>query len=141
MGASDRLEFPSAAWATAFRTALAANDEYRAAAAAWEGDLLLRVIPSRPDAPAPGVLLRLAHGNCSAAIFHADSRTVSSEFVYEGSPENWRRLVRGEADPVLAILDGTFKVRGNLLKLSRFSRAAKALVETAAGIPADVLSV
>jgi len=141
MVGSARLEFPSAPWADAFRAALTANEEYRAAAAAWEGDLLLRVVPVAAGAPAPGVLLELAHGECRAATFHPDARTVSSEFVYEGTPENWQRLVRGELDPVRAILDGTFKVRGNLLKLARFSRAAKALVETAAAIPADVRPV
>ena len=138
MPSTDRLEFPSAAWADAFRTALAANAEYRAAAAAWEGDLLLRVVPTAADAPTPGVHLDLAHGDCRAATFHADARAVPSEFVYEGTPQNWQRLLRGELDPVRAILDGTFKVRGNLLKLARFTRAAKALVETAATVPADV---
>lgn len=140
MSESTRLRFPSPEWATAFREALNADGEYRAAAAAWEGDLLLRLTPPAPDRPAPGILLDLAHGECRAATFHADSRSVASEFVYEGPAENWERLVRGELDPVRAILDGTFKVRGNLLKLSRFTRAAKALVETAASIPADVAS-
>lgn len=138
MGDDRRLAFPSAAWADAFRAGLNANDEYRAAASAWEGDLLLRMVGGSADAPAPGVHLDLFHGDCRAASFLADSRATSSEFVYEGTPENWSRLLRGELDPVRAILDGTFKVRGNLLKLSRFTRAAKALVETAAAIPAEV---
>jgi putative sterol carrier protein len=131
------VQFPSSEWAEAFREALNANAEYREAAAAWEGDILFRVAASAPGSPAPGIHLDLAHGECSAATFHPDSMSVASEFVYEGTAENWQRLLRGGLDPVRSILDGTFRMRGNLLKASRFTRAAKALVETAASVPAD----
>lgn len=129
--------FPSAEWAAAFQQAINANEEYQAAARQWEGDILLLV---SPDAQAPrgeGIYLELAHGSCRSARFVADPSGLSSEFVYEGSRENWARLVRRELDPVKAILDGTFKVRGNLAKLMRFTRAAKALVETASLVPTD----
>ncbi|HTZ61925.1 MAG TPA: SCP2 sterol-binding domain-containing protein [Thermoplasmata archaeon] len=130
------MTFPSAEWAAAYQRALNDNPAYRAAAKAWVGDILLLVRPESPDAPAPGVHLDLADGGCRAATFHADARSVASEFVYEGTPANWERLMRHELDPVKAILDGTFKVRGNLAKLMRFTRAAKELVETASNVTA-----
>ncbi|MGD0250467.1 MAG: SCP2 sterol-binding domain-containing protein [Thermoplasmata archaeon] len=130
------MEFPSAEWAAAYQRALNANAAYKEAAAAWVGDILLRVQPPDASAPAPGVHLTLAHGECSAAAYHADARPVASEFVYEGTRENWERLLRGEVDPVKAILDGTFRIKGNLAKAMRFTRAAKELVETAAHVPA-----
>jgi putative sterol carrier protein len=129
------VQFPSADWAAAYRTALNENAAYREAAKAWVGDILLRVVPPAPEAPAPGVHLDLADGGCRSATFYEDSRRVASEFVYEGTPENWARLMRHEIDPVKAILDGTFRVKGNLAKLMRFTRAAKELVETASNVP------
>ncbi len=129
------MRFPSAEWASAFKAALNANPAYHDAAAAWEGDILLLVRPSDWSAPAPGIHLALSHGECTEATYYADARPVASEFVYEGSPENWERLRRHEIDPVTAILNGTFKVRGNLAKMMRFTRAAKELVETAGSIP------
>jgi putative sterol carrier protein len=132
------MKFPSAEWATEFQRELNANTAYRDAAKAWVGDLLLLVRPSTPDAAAPGILLVLAHGECSAATYHEDARSVPSEFVYEGTPENWKRLIRREVDPVKAILDGTFKVRGNLAKMMRFTRAAKELVDTASRVPTEM---
>lgn len=129
------MEFPSAEWALAYQNALNANAAYREAAQAWVGDILLLVRPAAADSPAPGVLLALAHGECSAATYHADARAVASEFVYEGTRENWNRLMRKEIDPVKAILDGTFRIKGNLAKAMRFTRAAKELVETAASLP------
>ncbi len=127
------MRFPSAEWADAYRAQLGDNAAYREAARAWEGDILLRVTGT----PAPGILLRLSHGECTAAEFYPDSGPVGSEFVYEGPIEQWRRLIRREIDPVRAILDGTFRVRGNLAKLMRFNRAAKELVETATRVPTD----
>jgi len=131
------MKFPSQEWADAFRQELNRNEAYRAAAQAWEGDILFLEKGADATAPAPGIHLALAHGECSAATFHPDARTVSSEFVYEGSPENWRKLLDGQVDPVKAILDGTFRIKGNLAKAMRFTRAAKELVETAAKVPAD----
>ncbi len=131
------MRFPSAEWAVAFRAALNANVAYREAARAWEGDVLFRVRPSEPDAPAPGIHLALAHGTCSSATYHADARAVATEFVIEGRAEDWGRLLRHEVDPVAAILHGVLNVRGNLAKLLRFNRAAKELAETASTIPTD----
>jgi putative sterol carrier protein len=130
------MDFPSAEWAAAYQKALNANPAYKDAAQAWVGDILLRIQPTTADAPAPGVHLALAHGECSAATYHPDSRSVASEFVYEGTRENWERLLKGDVDPVKAILDGTFRIKGNLAKAMRFTRAAKELVETAAHVPA-----
>jgi len=129
------MQFPSAEWAAEFRSVLNQNEAYRAAAQAWEGDILFLVRPADPNAAAPGIHLALAHGECSAATFHPDARTVASEFVYEGTSENWQKLLAGQIDPVKAILDGTFRIRGNLAKAMRFTRAAKELVETAAKVP------
>jgi putative sterol carrier protein len=127
--------FPSPAWATAFQSAVNANAEYASAAKAWEGDVLLLVTA---DATAPngeGVHLDLAHGTCRAATYTDQPSAIRAEFVYEGRRESWTRLMHREVEPVRAILDGTFKVRGNMAKALRFTQAAKALVETAAAIP------
>jgi len=129
------MKFPSAEWAAEFRSVLNQNEAYREAAQAWEGDILFLVRNADAQAPSPGIHLALAHGECSAATFYPDARAVASEFVYEGTPENWQRLLGGQLDPVKAILDGTFRIRGNLAKAMRFTRAAKELVETAAKVP------
>lgn len=129
------MRFPSAEWAAAFRTALNASAAYQEAAAAWEGDLLLRVLPEDGAAPAPSVALDLYHGTCREARFEPDGRHVDSEFVFEGSVASWRRLFAGTVDPVQGLMDGTFRLRGNVAKAMRFTRAARELVATAAAVP------
>ena len=129
--------FPSAGWADALRDALNSNPAYESAAKAWEGDFLLVL---RPDAEAPeglGVHLDLHHGRCRSATFVQDPRNVRSEFVFEGSRTDWIRLLRRELDPIQALMNGTFTLRGNMMKAMRFTRAAKEMLDTAAGIPRD----
>ena len=132
------MRFPSQEWGAAFEAALNENEAYAMAAAQWEGDILLLVLGQTPMEPAPGVRLDLYHGKCRSATFFPDARTVATEFVYQGPRESWAKLFHGEIDPVKAILDGTFQIKGNLAKAMRFTRAAKELVETAARIPVEM---
>lgn len=131
------MRFPSEDWAKALQAALNANTSYAAAAQQWEGDILLRVRASSPGAPAPGVQLALAHGQCTKATFLADSSSTASEYVFEASAEDWGRILGRELDPVSAIMNRTIRVQGNLPKLLRFTRAAKELVDSAAAIPRE----
>ncbi len=135
MGDGRTVKFPSPAWAAAFRSALNDSDGFRVAAAAWAADILFLVRSPGSEEPAPGIRLQLSHGTCLAAEYHADARSIAAEFVFEGTPENWRKLLLRELEPVRPFIDGTFKVRGNLAKALRFTRAAKELVEIASGVP------
>lgn len=131
------MKFPSQPWADALRSVVNADPEYSEAARGWEGDVLLRVTGAAAEAPAPGVHLELAHGECAGARFLEDSRSTESEFVFEASAESWQRVLRREIDPVQAIMGGTLKVRGNMAKLLRFTRAARQLVHDVGSIPME----
>jgi putative sterol carrier protein len=135
-GAAD-MKFPSAEWADAFRQALNQNPAFQEAARAWEAEILFLVRSPERDTGTPGIRIHLLQGECRTAEFHDDARGIAAEFVFEGTPENWRRLLRRELEPVRPFIDGTFKVRGNLAKALRFTRAAKEMVETASGVPLD----
>jgi putative sterol carrier protein len=130
-------KFPSAEWAELFRTALNGNTDYAEAARAWEGDIMFLVTPDAAAAKGAGVHLDLFHGSCRAATFVEDPTKVSSEFTYAGKREDWARLLKGELDPVQALLKGTFRIGGNLPKLMRFTRAATLLASTAASVPTE----
>ncbi|MCI4320946.1 MAG: SCP2 sterol-binding domain-containing protein [Thermoplasmata archaeon] len=129
--------FPSAEWAKLLQIAVNANAEYAEAAKAWEGDVLLRVIPAEPSALAQGIHLDLAHGRCRSATFVPDTRETASEFVFEAPNSVWALLFRQELDPVRAILSHEVRLRGNLAKAMRFTRASGLLVATAGTVPTE----
>ena len=127
--------FPSEPWAAAYRDRLNSDAEYARTARAWEGDFLFWVSPD-PEAPrGEGVYLDLYHGTCRAARYVLDADQERPEFVYVGRRADWGRMLRREIDPVRAILDGTFRLQGILLKAMRFTPAAKAMVEAATDVP------
>ncbi len=129
------MRFPSQPWADALRVAVNEDAEYAEAARHWEGDILLRVVPEPEGLPAPGVHLDLGDGQCRSARFIEDSRATESEFVFEASEGNWQQVLQRRIDPVQAIMGGTLKVRENMAKLLRFTRAARQLVHDVGTIP------
>jgi putative sterol carrier protein len=129
--------FPSPEWADLLQQALNANEAYARAAAAWEGDFLLEVLADSHAEKGPGIYLDLYHGTCRTARYVADPATVTPEFVFRATRENWQRVMRHELDPVKALLGGAIKMSGNPAKIMRFVGAAKELIETAAGVPSD----
>ena len=131
------VAFPSPEWAVLFQKALNDNPAYAQAAAAWEGDLMFEVLADAQATKGPGIYLDLSHGQCKEARFVADPTTVSPEFVFRATRENWQRIMRKELDPVKAFLGGTIKMSGNPAKIMRFIGAAKELLDTAAGVPTD----
>jgi putative sterol carrier protein len=130
-------KFPSAEWAELLRGAINASEEYAVAAKAWEGDVLLRILNQDPAAAPPGVHLDLANGACRGATFVPDSRATQSEFAFEATAADWERILRGEVEPVRAVLSGQVKIRGNFAKAMRFTKASTLLVKIASAIPTE----
>ena len=129
--------FPSPEWAALFKNAINENPAYAQAAAAWEGDLMFEVLADSQAAKGPGIYLDLSHGQCKDARFISDPATVSPEFVFRATRENWQKVMHKELDPVKAFLNGTIKMSGNPAKVMRFIGAAKELLETAGSVPTD----
>lgn len=127
--------FPSAEWAHLLHEAINASEEYAVAAKAWEGDVLLRILPEETGTAPPGIHLDLAGGACRAATFVPDSRETESEFVFEATGPAWGQILGGEVDPVRAVLSGQVKIRGNFAKAMRFTKASTLLVQIASAIP------
>ncbi len=84
--------------------------------------------------------LDLYHGKCRgvAYAFNDSSGLKKSEFRYIGTYSNWVRLLKGEIDPIQGVLMGKFRLEGPpMVKVMRYTRAAKELVRTAAMVPTE----
>jgi putative sterol carrier protein len=103
-------KFPSPEWAELFHAAVNASAEYADAARAWEGDVLLRVLPDEGLTFPSGIQLDLDHGACRSAVYVPDARGGETEFAFEATARDWQRVLRKEADPVKAVLSGQVKV-------------------------------
>ncbi len=131
------VPFPSREWIALFQEELNRNAAYEEAARSWEGDFLFLIQPD-PSLKEPATFyLDLFHGKCREAEMLPNPQARSAAFSLEGSYGDWRRLISKEIDPVQALMGGKFRFKGNMLKVMRYNRAARELVNTATLIPTE----
>jgi putative sterol carrier protein len=129
--------FLSQEWFDAFVDAINASDEYRDAAAEWEGDIAFHV-QAEPDKGVPDDVwarLDLWHGTCrGGGPIHAE-RGLAAAYVLTAPYTRWKEVVRGELDPIRAMMQGKLRVRGDLPTIVRQVRAANELVRLLGEVP------
>ena len=119
-------------WGDALCAALNASESYHAIAARWIWPVAL-VVQKAPDLGWPretAVVLSLEHGHCNGARL-VDGSKARAPFIFRGSYANWKRVMHGDVDPIVAMVKGELAVTGSMSTIMMHSRAAKALVEVA----------
>jgi putative sterol carrier protein len=133
------VAFPTEAWFQALVSLINTSDEYREAAADWEGDIAF-LIEAEPDRGLPADvwgLLDLWHGACrGGGVIEAD-RGREAAYILRAPYSRWKEVVTGELDPIKAMMQGKLKVQGDLPTIVRQVRAANELVELTQQIPTE----
>jgi putative sterol carrier protein len=122
--------FPSKEWVESYVQNLGASEAYRDAGKTWEGDILFVVKKDETFPKDCYIYLDLYHGECRKHDYAEEDPSVlpQAEFSYIGPYRNWVRLLGGEIDPIQGILTGKFKLKGPMMKIMRYTRAAKEMV-------------
>ena len=131
------FEFPTREWFGALVDAINGSAAYREAAADWEGDVAF-VIEADPERAVPDDVwgyLDLWHGRCREGGLVTPDRGAEAEFVISAAYRRWKDVVRGELDPVRAMMQGKLRVRGDLPKILRSVQAAHELVVLCGDVP------
>lgn len=125
-------------WADAFREAINASPEYRESGKGWVWPLALALeaTPELGYAESTAILLDLSEGHCEkASVTAAD--TVSAPYVLWGDYKTWKEIIRGELDPIAAILLRKLHLTGSIATIAQHASAAEALVRCAAAVPTE----
>jgi putative sterol carrier protein len=131
------FRFPTQEWFRALTDAINGSAAYREAAADWEGDVAF-LIEADPERGLPDDVwgyLDLWHGACREGVLVSPDRGAEAEFVIEASYRRWKDVVRGDLDPVRAMMQGKLRVRGDLPKILRYVDAAHELVAICGTVP------
>ena len=131
--------FPSEEWFAAFVAEINASEEYRDAAAKWEGDVSL-VFEAEPDKGVPADVwgwLDLWHGECRSGRFVPAEEGGKARFVVRAPYSRWKDVIRGKLDPVKGIMQGKLKLRGDLPAILRHVRAAQELVHLSSEVETE----
>ena len=136
------LPFPSEAWAQAYCEAINQNVAYKSTAGRWtEGAIALVCKPE----PALGIsapqamVLDLLRGECRGVVYTSDPSIISgTPFVIEATYAQWKSVIRGEIDPIKAMLQGQLKLsQGHLPTIIRDVEGSRQLVLSAANIATE----
>jgi putative sterol carrier protein len=136
--------FPSQEWGELYMEQINASAEYADAAATWEGDLVF-VYEREPDKGVPDDVyawLDLWHGKCRgiAMLDGADDPKASSaQFTISAPYSRWKSVMKGELEPVKAMMQGKMKVKGDLPTIVRYVKASNVLVDLAGQTPTEFI--
>jgi putative sterol carrier protein len=130
------LVFPSAAWADAYRHAINQNALYKKTAGSWDQGaiaLVCRAEPALGLESSQAIVLDLHHGECRGVIYSSDPEALASvPFVIESTYAQWKAVMSGQLDPIMAMLQGQLRLtKGHLPTIIRDVEGSKQLVLSA----------
>jgi putative sterol carrier protein len=112
-------KFPTAEWIQALNEKLNSDERYAQVARNWEGDMLFQVDASGVLTEPAQFYLDLWHGKCRDAFVIDGTREVKPVFTLKAPYDNYVRLLKGELEPMQALLTRKIGVQGNMAVLMR----------------------
>lgn len=132
-----KLKFPSEEWFARFVEELSKNQEYKQAAKSWEGDMIL-VVNAGPGLEKEWAgYIDLWHGECRGWSVLPDRNAKKAEFIIEGPLDSWIKLIKGEMDPVKAMMARKIKITGSMMKMMRNVSASTEFTKNSKRVPTE----
>lgn len=135
------LEAFTEEWSRACRESLNARERFRSVGSSWVSPVILvmRADPARGVPEARAVYLDLYRGECRQARVATPMDFERAEFVLAAQPSTWRRIFRGEQDPITAVMFGKLRLeKGSLPTLMPYAAAAREMVAAASAVETEL---
>jgi putative sterol carrier protein len=112
-------KFPTPEWLDAIMVKLNSDQRYAQIAHNWEGDMVFQIDPSGALKQPMRYYMDLWHGKCRGVKEVPDGSQMKPAFVLKGPYDNYVRLLKGELDPMQALLTRKIGLTGNMAILMR----------------------
>ena len=123
--------FPSLEWLKALQELINSNPEYEKAAADHEGAMTMVIEPEEGLLDEEYILWTDPyHGKLREVKRLKSIDEEKSEFLLNGKYSVWKKIIKGEQDPMRALMTGKIKVKGQMTSLLKQTRPAKITMET-----------
>ena len=130
-------QFPSDAWIKALRDLLNDSESYQRSAKDWEGDFIFVVEPDDAYPNRDHLLLKLYHGSSSGAGLLDPDDLLETEYTISAPYSTWKKVIDGDLDPIQGMMTGQLELKGDLMKVMRYPKAAQEIVACCAQVPTD----
>ena len=112
-------KFPQLEWLIALKDKLNTDENYAQIARNWEGDMIFLIYKGESLTQTVSFYLDLWHGKCRDAYLLNEGQEAKAVFTLKAPYENYVRLLKGEIDPMQALLTRKIGVSGNMAVLMR----------------------
>jgi putative sterol carrier protein len=112
-------KFPSTEWLNTLNDQLNVDERYAQIARNWEGDMVIVVEPGGEVIQPVRWYIDLWHGKCRGVAVLEEGEDKKATLTLRGPYENFVRLLKGEAQPMQALLSRDIHVHGNMAILMR----------------------
>ena len=129
--------WPSDEWMAQYRDLINGSSEYREAAHDWEGAVVyhFQAEPDKHLAEDVYAWFDLWHGQCREAKQVTEEEARGAEFVVSAPYSRWKQVIRKEVEPMRAVMQGHLKLKGDLPKAVRYTKASMVLQDIATQVP------
>ncbi len=111
--------FPSPEWLQTLFDKLNSDEQYARIAKNWEGDMCVVIEPSGALKEQLFYYLDLWHGKCRKTEILKDLSSVKPKFVLTASYDNISHIMKGELDPMTAMMTRKLQVQGSMAYMMR----------------------
>jgi len=132
-------KFPSPEWLQALSGKLNSDERYAQIARNWEGDMCVVIVPSGPLTEQLLYYLDLWHGKCRKTEILKDLSTVQPKFVLTATYDNISRIMKGELDPMQAMMTRKLQVHGSMAYMMRNVPTVLDFVRCAREVTTEIL--
>src|ERR1700757_1402750 len=133
------LRFPSAEWCAAYKDAINANPNYKAAGKDWTHGPVAMVVTAEPSigiAEDMGMWLDVERGGCKDCHLVSRQEAENAAFVIVASYARWKEVIRKQLDPTKGMMQNKLKLtKGHMPTMVKFVTSTKELVESTTRVP------
>lgn len=131
--------FPSAEWLQTFQEKLNSDEHYSQVASKWEGDMYFVIEPEGNLTERVVMYLDLWHGKCRSTEIVEDIARYNPAFTLKAAYPNFAKVLKGELDPMQAMLTRKLDVKGNMAVMMRSVPIVLDFVRCAREITKEIL--
>jgi putative sterol carrier protein len=124
-------------WVLAYEKEIQGDEIYAAVAKGWHGSVVEHVLADPEVGLDEDIYLHmdLENGQCRSVRLVPHEVGENADYVLTAEYVRWRQIIKGELDPIKAIMQGKIKLKGHLPTLVRYAKAAARLAYLVGQVP------